>query len=232
MNQIVLAHELRHALQDQYADLHALLTGTSSDFDDRRLAILSLFEGDATLVMERFVKLRLGVLAAAAGLGDAAAGGAALAPGLADVPGAPPVVRDQLVQPYLAGLTFARAIFGSGGGDALREAWGKPPQSSEQVLHPELFFAGEAPRAVTPRLTRAPGGGCSQKACWASCCCARCSRARARRRRVGAATAGSSGTCRDGPCRPGAASGTHRPTRASSTTRCCVASPGCAARPR
>ena len=61
MNQIVLAHELRHALQDQYRDLYAYLGDDVGDFDDRRIAWMSLLEGDATLVMERFVKLRLGL---------------------------------------------------------------------------------------------------------------------------------------------------------------------------
>ena len=156
MNQIVLAHEMRHALQDQYADLHDLVTGNVSDFDDRRLAVMALFEGDATLVMERFVKLRLGVLGA--GVAEAADDEAGLAGGMADVPGAPPVVRDQLVQPYVVGLTFARAVFARGGGSALREAWGRPPQSSEQVLHPDLYFSGERPRSVRPRVDGPSGG--------------------------------------------------------------------------
>jgi len=126
MNQIVLAHELRHALQDQYADLHALLTGPESDFDDRRLAALSLYEGDATLVMERFLRARLGPLGGLATGSTRASGEGAVAlgaPGLFDVPGAPPVVRDQLVQPYVAGLALARALWSRGGADALREAW-------------------------------------------------------------------------------------------------------------
>ena len=73
---------------------------------------MSLLEGDATLVMERFVKLRLGLPArrrrrrapgwTRAGLG---------APGLFDLPDAPPVIRDHLMQPYLAGLGLARAIW-------------------------------------------------------------------------------------------------------------------------
>ena len=163
MNQIVLAHELRHALQDQYADLHGLVGEKLGDFDDRRIAVLSLFEGDATLVMERFVRQRLGALGAALGaddgaegvsppeLGDAG-GAAAFAPGLFDVPGAPPVVRDQLVQPYLSGLAFARALWKRGGAQAMREAWAHPPESSEQVLHPELFFAHKKPRGVTPTI--------------------------------------------------------------------------------
>ncbi len=155
MNQIVLAHELRHALQDQYADLHELVAGTSGDFDDRTLAALALFEGDATLVMERFLRLRLGALGSVSG-GEGAVGetgfGALGAASLVGAVGAPPIVRDQLVQPYLVGLTFARALWSRGGADALREAWGRPPSSTEQVLHPELFLEREEPRSVVPRV--------------------------------------------------------------------------------
>jgi hypothetical protein len=156
MNQIVLAHELRHAQQDQYEELHSFLDADVSDFDDRRLAWTSLLEGDATLVMERFVRLRLGALGVTVEPTgeDAAALGL---PGLFDVPGAPPVVRDQLVQPYLAGLSFARAIWARGGAMALREAWRHPPESTEQVLHPEKFFAREEPLRVVPALPPPPG---------------------------------------------------------------------------
>jgi hypothetical protein len=160
MNQVVLVHELRHALQDQYADLDELLPDGGSDFDDRRLAALSLLEGDATLVMERFVRMRLGRLVPGAGevLGDDAGSAAmALPEGLTEIPGAPPVVRDQLVQPYLAGLVFARALWSRGGPEALRRAWTEPPASMEQVLHPERFFAGDAPRRVETSVT-APRG--------------------------------------------------------------------------
>ena len=38
MNQLVLAHELRHAQQDQYRRSHGFLDEDVSDFDDRRLA--------------------------------------------------------------------------------------------------------------------------------------------------------------------------------------------------
>jgi hypothetical protein len=158
MNQIVLVHELRHAQQDQYQSLDGFLDDDVSDFDDRRVAWTSLLEGDATLVMERFVRLRLGSLGLATA-GEALGGPEALgAPGLFDVPGAPPVVRDQLVQPYLAGLAFARAVWSHGGGEALREAWARPPQSTEQVLHPAKFFSREAPRAVAPAIVPPRGG--------------------------------------------------------------------------
>src|SRR5258708_27780499 len=102
-NQLILSHELRHALQDQYVDVHQALPDSVGDYDDRRLAWLSLLEGDATWVMERFLLRRL-------------PGGeeAEEAPGSFPLPtpsgpGAPPVVRDQLGPPYLGRRNFAPA---------------------------------------------------------------------------------------------------------------------------
>jgi hypothetical protein len=150
-NQLVLAHELRHALQDQYADVHAALPSSVGDFDDRRLAYLSLLEGDATLVMERFLLRRLP--GAPESVGDM--GGLSLPPNV--MPGVPAVLQDQLVLPYLVGRDFAREVWSRGGWDGLRQAWSRPPASTEQVLHPEKYFSGEAPRA--PDLSYAPASG-------------------------------------------------------------------------
>jgi hypothetical protein len=73
------------------------------------------------------------------------------------VPGVPPVVRDQLVLPYVVGRDFARAVQERGGWDAIKAAWNAPPASMEQVLHPEKFFAREAPRPV--RIAYSPAHG-------------------------------------------------------------------------
>jgi hypothetical protein len=150
-NQLVLAHELRHALQDQYADVHGTLPASVGDFDDRRLAFLSLLEGDATLVMERFLLRRLP--GAPESMGDLTG----LAVPEAAMPGVPPVLQDQLVQPYFIGRDFARELLNRGGWNAIRQAWTRPPASTEQVLHPEKYFDGEAPR--TPELSYTPPGG-------------------------------------------------------------------------
>jgi len=140
-NQLVLAHELRHALQDQHVALQGALSDDVSDFDDRRLAWVSLLEGDATLVMERFLVRRL------PGAEDAQRLLGASLP-TPDVPGAPPVVRDQLVRPYLVGLDFVSALVASGGWPRVEAAWRRPPDSTEQILHVEKFMAREAPRLV------------------------------------------------------------------------------------
>jgi hypothetical protein len=162
MNQIVLAHELRHALQDQYEPLHWQLPEDVGDFDDRRLAWTCLLEGDATVVMESLVLARMSALglgnveALADSMGSAGYSDMALS-GLTDVPGAPPVIRDHLVMPYIVGRDLARAIEAREGAAGMRSAWRRPPDSTEQVLHPEKFFTREAPRPVT--VSRRPGGG-------------------------------------------------------------------------
>jgi len=148
-NQLILSHELRHALQDQYASVHDALPASVGDFDDRRLAYLSLLEGDATLVMERFLVRRL------PGMEDSELSGLSMP--VPAVPGAPKVLADQLVLPYVVGRDFARAVWQRGGWEAIKAAWSRPPESSEQVLHPEKFFAREAPQRVD--IAYQPPGG-------------------------------------------------------------------------
>jgi hypothetical protein len=138
-NQLVLAHELRHALQDQYMGVHDLLGPEIGDFDDRRLAVMSLLEGDATLVMERFLLRRLPVQTE--DLGELAE----LAVPEAALPGVPPVLREQVVQPYLAGRALVQALWKRGGWAEVRQAWQRPPESMEQVLHPEKYLQRESP---------------------------------------------------------------------------------------
>ena len=151
-NQVILAHELRHALQDQYMNVDQALPDSVGDFDDRRMALMSLLEGDATLVMERFLLARLP--GGGEALGTDLSGLSLPAP---PVPGAPPIVRDQLVLPYVAGRDFAIALWKAGGWEALKSAWARPPESTEQVLHPESYRSREAPRDVA--LAYAPAGG-------------------------------------------------------------------------
>jgi hypothetical protein len=142
-NQLILSHELRHALQDQYADVHGALPDSVGDFDDRRLAFLSLLEGDATLVMEKFLLHRMG-----APLGEDGSGLSGLALPAPPVQGAPPVLADQMVLPYVRGLEFVQALYAKGGWAAVREAWSHPPESTDEVLHPDHYFEHHHPRAV------------------------------------------------------------------------------------
>jgi hypothetical protein len=149
-NQLILSHEMRHALQDQYADLHDMLPDSVGDFDDRRIAFLSVLEGDATLVMERFLVRKL----TPGERDDEVPPFSMPVPPMANVPS---VLRDQLLLPYFAGRDFAQSLQKKGGWDALKQAWSRPPESTEQILHPEKYDAREAPRPVD--LSYAPRGG-------------------------------------------------------------------------
>ena len=67
---------------------------------------------------------------------------------------APAVIRAQLMFPYEAGLEFVSTLYLEGGYPAVDDAFLDPPQSTEQILHPEKYLAGETPQVVTlPPLT-------------------------------------------------------------------------------
>jgi hypothetical protein len=142
-NQLVLSHEMRHALQDQYLDVHGFLPEEVGDFDDRRMAFLALLEGDATLVMELFLRERLPQPTAL----DQDWSGLSLPSDV--MPDTAPVLRDQMIFPYFSGRDFVRALWRNGGWEAVRRAWQRPPESTEQVLHPEKYLTGETGRRMT-----------------------------------------------------------------------------------
>ena len=147
MNQLVLSHELRHAVQDQHLNLREVF-GALSDYDDRRLAALSLIEGDATLLMEKYMSSSsggesgTGLEGLLGGLGAEAMDGRAMAEMFAgpELRSAPPIVREQLIVPYLEGRKLANEIHRRGGFKLLNEHLQRLPRSMEQVLHPEKYL--------------------------------------------------------------------------------------------
>lgn len=154
LNAAALAHELRHAVQDQHFDLAAVL-GDLSDFDDRKLAALAAVEGDATLVMVRQMNVDPDLLGSAFSAENilsfsALAGASTLA-------AAPEIVRQQLLMPYLEGMKFSQAIVGRRKWKGLNKVLARKPLSSEQILHPEKYLAAEPPQVVFTRFRPARG---------------------------------------------------------------------------
>jgi len=145
LNAPALAHELRHAIQDQHFHLAELL-GDLSDFDDRKLAALAAVEGDATLVMVR----QLGFdpeLVGEAFSPENILSFSALA-GAQTLASAPDIVKYQLLMPYLEGMKFSQAIFKDKKWKGLNQVLNRKPLSSEQILHPGKYLSGEKPQAV------------------------------------------------------------------------------------
>jgi hypothetical protein len=145
LNTPALVHEFRHAVQDQHFGLARLL-GDHSDYDDRRLAALAAIEGDATLVMILQLGLDPDLIGDAFSADNVLAFSAAA--GTSSLAAAPAVVRHQLLMPYLDGLKFSREILKKRSWKGLNHVFRQPPQSSEQILHPQKYLLQEKPMAV------------------------------------------------------------------------------------
>ncbi len=146
------AHELTHALQDQHFGLASLGLDTPGQ-SDRALAALSLVEGDASLAGVYWSQGHLSL----ADLGEILR--AAAAPGAQEALDAlPPIVREGLTFPYLQGLQFVMGLQTTGGWEAVDAAYARPPASTEQILHPEKYQAGEGPVKVGTPLPRGVAG--------------------------------------------------------------------------
>ena len=147
-NRVILAHELTHALEDQHFQL-ARLPLEAKGNDDRSLAASALVEGDATLVMNRYM---VGNLSAAV-LKDSLA--TALTTDVRQLAAAPRYLRETLLFPYLHGLKFCQALYDEGGWEALAGAFEHPPASTAEILHPARFLARprREPVAVTLNQT-------------------------------------------------------------------------------
>ena len=139
-DKLALAHELVHALQDQHFDLHRIVPEGADR--DRRVAAEALVEGDAMLTMVRWGR-RFLTVDDKLGLGEPER-----APGAAELAEAPVAVRERVLFPYQQGRTFVQALHARGGDDAVNQAFLDPPISTEQVIHPDKYFAREGPRGV------------------------------------------------------------------------------------
>ena len=147
LGEIVLAHELTHALEDQRFGLAV----TEGESDDAALARLALVEGTATLVMQDYLLRHVGAEKALGGL---------LGSALQTGPDLPHFLQAQLIFPYVGGMQFAQALRGRGGGswklvdlaDRIRV-----PDSTEQVLHPDKWIAVELPLRVPLKVELGAG---------------------------------------------------------------------------
>jgi Zn-dependent peptidase ImmA (M78 family) len=132
----VMAHELVHALQDQHFNLRRFDKWPKDD-SDAEAAAHALIEGDASFAMLQYVMRDLTRAAAMI----KSMGGASTA----KIDAAPRVLRESLVFPYERGLLWVRQLHQRGGWEAVSRAYTELPRSTEQILHPEKYFAREAP---------------------------------------------------------------------------------------
>ncbi len=149
--QPVLAHELTHALQDQHFNLRRFEHWPKGD-SDAELAAHALVEGDAMLAMSFYV-LR-DIKRAAAMMKSMGSGSTE------QIDNAPRALRESLLFPYEQGLPWVQQLYRQGGWAQVSQAFTELPQSTEQVLHADKYFAHEAPIKVNlPDIAGALGTG-------------------------------------------------------------------------
>ena len=61
----------------------------------------------------------------------------------------PPVLVNSFLFPYTTGRDFAMSIYEQSGWAGLNDAWGNLPGSTEQIIHPDRYLAGDVPQIVT-----------------------------------------------------------------------------------
>ena len=144
VDEVTLAHELTHALEDQHFDLDRLAGRPLKDLsDDASQAYTALVEGTATEVMVQYMRRypdSAPSLGEALGSLGASAGGTQL----------PGYVMRSLLFPYLRGQTFAATLRHG------TEDWGlvnvalryRPPVSTAEVIDPDRWVHVERPAAV------------------------------------------------------------------------------------
>ena len=140
IERVTYAHEFTHELQDEAFDLESLGLDDAFDEGDRALAILGLVEGDAVSAQTTWMIEQL----TPAELGEVALAGADPAM-LAVLARTPAILLETSLFPYQAGAAFVSGILAGGGYDAVNAAFARLPESTEQVLHPDKYDAGEAP---------------------------------------------------------------------------------------
>jgi len=152
-DKITFAHEYDHALQDAnfavFKDQKTLL-----DESDHALARAAIYEGDATLLMAMWAGANL----SAAEFADVQAAGSD-PEALAILARTPQVLVEGLLFPYTAGQAFVLPVQQSGSWKAVDALYDDMPVSTEQILHPDKYRAGEKPVAVKMPATLAADMG-------------------------------------------------------------------------
>jgi hypothetical protein len=156
----VAIHELTHALQDQAFGAGRAVEAMKDDMDGQ-LAYHAVIEGEAMLVMIAAMGemggLPLDEILANENIGALLAAGAA---GNTGVPESVPAFFIESAKfPYFAGLEFVIEAYRRGGWEGVNKLHANRPRSTEQLLHPELYFDASATLGIPdePRVGTAAG---------------------------------------------------------------------------
>lgn len=153
----VAVHELVHALQDQHYGI-GRVRGRTERITDVSLARTALIEGDAVVVMLDWLMggtVEVQDVPMLANLLQQSMPASSDATSV-EVPDA---IWQQLIYPYVGGASFVIALLRDKGWAAVDAAYASPPDSTEQVLRPELYLRRDDPTWL--EYTPDPHSGCA-----------------------------------------------------------------------
>lgn len=154
---MVMAHELTHALEDQHFGIEEWVKAARPN-DDGELAREAVLEGSAMAAMVDYLLGESGRslkdlpdIDPSVLVGDMS--------GTPALKKAPPFLKDALVFPYIAGLSFSAEMLKGSGWAGLPLVFNKPPISTQQIMHPGLYRSGKKPSEVAlPDVGKLLGG--------------------------------------------------------------------------
>jgi hypothetical protein len=134
-----LAHELTHALQDQHFTLYRPQLDNLDD--ESSLAFSALIEGDAVRVEQAYQNTM--------SMADRNELAREQSAQLGQVsPSVPDVLFELVGFPYTYGPRFVETVLSSSGQSRLDRAFTSAPITTEQILHPDRWLAGDSPVPV------------------------------------------------------------------------------------
>lgn len=141
MQEPVLVHEMTHALQDQHYGLEKYLSPDITN-DDKALALASLVEGDASLVMFAYSMIPQGqkVTDIPDYVEFLEQQSAFMEASLPLFSSAPRYIKQNLMFSYSYGAEFVKDFLLKHSWDELENLYENPPQTTEQIMHPEKFL--------------------------------------------------------------------------------------------
>jgi len=147
MADIIMAHELTHALDDQHYNLAEMMEGAVHLNSDAQFGLRAVVEGSGTSLMNLYTIQ--GVMGGWLKL-DPVEMQEMMAEQAKSLENAPPFLVLSLTLPYIVGNRFLlrttnamAAAMAAPPLDDIDQAFASPPVSSEQVLHPEKYWDPE-----------------------------------------------------------------------------------------
>src|SRR5260370_4574662 len=138
----VIAHELTHGLQDQNYNIGSILDQAKDD-DDRAVAMSAVVEGDATLAAFGFIAGRMDDQVLDVFVKHIPDMEKEFAEKTRDLPLG---VREPFIFKYMYGARFVAEAYHRNGWSGVNALFEHPPQSTQQILNPWMYFDRSTPR--------------------------------------------------------------------------------------